>query len=121
MFLGSKVRPVRRADNLTAICEPIVWTLGSLTSHNPICLHGLLQGLHYRFRPKFRIIFMRISRYCTLLPNMNYTDVFSSFLLCNMSFLESRIYSFPAGRSWDSTLIRQRLLRTYYHSSYHTA
>jgi hypothetical protein len=24
MFLGSKVRLVRRADNLTAICEPIV-------------------------------------------------------------------------------------------------
>jgi hypothetical protein len=24
MFLGSKVRPMRRADNLTAICEPIV-------------------------------------------------------------------------------------------------
>jgi hypothetical protein len=24
MFLGSKARPVRRADNLTAICEPIV-------------------------------------------------------------------------------------------------
>jgi hypothetical protein len=24
MFLGSKVRPVRRADNFTAICEPIV-------------------------------------------------------------------------------------------------
>jgi hypothetical protein len=24
LFLGSKVRPVRRADNLTAICEPIV-------------------------------------------------------------------------------------------------
>jgi hypothetical protein len=24
MFLGSKVRRVRRADNLTAICEPIV-------------------------------------------------------------------------------------------------
>jgi hypothetical protein len=24
MFLGSKERPVRRADNLTAICEPIV-------------------------------------------------------------------------------------------------
>jgi hypothetical protein len=24
MFLGSKVRPVRGADNLTAICEPIV-------------------------------------------------------------------------------------------------
>jgi hypothetical protein len=24
MFLGSKVRRVRRTDNLTAICEPIV-------------------------------------------------------------------------------------------------
>jgi hypothetical protein len=24
MFLGSKVQPVRGADNLTAICEPIV-------------------------------------------------------------------------------------------------
>jgi methyl coenzyme M reductase gamma subunit len=26
MFVGSRVRPVRRADNLTAICEPIVET-----------------------------------------------------------------------------------------------
>jgi hypothetical protein len=24
LFLGSRVQPVRRADNLTAICEPIV-------------------------------------------------------------------------------------------------
>jgi hypothetical protein len=27
MFLGCKARPVRRADNLTAIYEPIVWTV----------------------------------------------------------------------------------------------
>jgi hypothetical protein len=27
MFLGSKVRPVRRDDNLTAIWEPIVYTM----------------------------------------------------------------------------------------------
>jgi hypothetical protein len=27
MFLGSKARLVRRADNLTAIYEPIVWTV----------------------------------------------------------------------------------------------
>jgi hypothetical protein len=27
MFLGSKVRRVRKADNLTAICEPIVWAM----------------------------------------------------------------------------------------------
>jgi hypothetical protein len=39
MFLGSKVWRVRKVDNLTTICEPIV-----LTSHNPIGLQGLLQG-----------------------------------------------------------------------------
>jgi hypothetical protein len=27
MFLGSKVRRVRKADNLTAIYEPIVYTM----------------------------------------------------------------------------------------------
>jgi hypothetical protein len=27
MFLGNKVRLVRKADNLTAIYEPIVWTM----------------------------------------------------------------------------------------------
>jgi hypothetical protein len=27
MFLGSKVRRVRRVDNLTAICEPIISSL----------------------------------------------------------------------------------------------
>jgi hypothetical protein len=41
MFLGSKVWPVRGAENLTAICLDNV---GSLTSHNPIGLHGLLRG-----------------------------------------------------------------------------
>jgi hypothetical protein len=27
MFLGSRARPVRRAENLAAICEPVVWTM----------------------------------------------------------------------------------------------
>jgi hypothetical protein len=27
MFLGSKARPVFTADNILAICEPIVWTM----------------------------------------------------------------------------------------------
>jgi hypothetical protein len=36
MFLGSKASPVCEADNLTAICEPIV---GSVTFHN---LTGLM-------------------------------------------------------------------------------
>jgi hypothetical protein len=50
MFLGSKLRRERRAVKLTVICEPIVCTmLGSLTSHNPIGLHGLLRGEHYLY------------------------------------------------------------------------
>jgi hypothetical protein len=39
---GGKGQPARKADNLTAISEPIV--VGALTSHNPMGLHGLLQG-----------------------------------------------------------------------------
>jgi hypothetical protein len=27
MFLGSRARPVRKADNLTGICEPIVYNM----------------------------------------------------------------------------------------------
>jgi hypothetical protein len=27
MFLGSEVQPMRRADNLVVICEPIVYTV----------------------------------------------------------------------------------------------
>jgi hypothetical protein len=30
MFLASEVRRVRKADNLTAIDEPIVWTMWDL-------------------------------------------------------------------------------------------
>jgi hypothetical protein len=44
MFLRSRARRARKADNLTAICEPIVGSVGSSTSHNPIGLHGLLRG-----------------------------------------------------------------------------
>jgi hypothetical protein len=40
IFLGSKVRPVRRSDNFAADCLDNV---GSLPSHSPIGLHGLLR------------------------------------------------------------------------------
>jgi hypothetical protein len=43
MFLWSKVRRVRRTENLTAICDCLD-NVGSLTSHNPIGLHSLLRG-----------------------------------------------------------------------------
>jgi hypothetical protein len=43
---GSKGRPARKADNLTAICEPNIYrkNVGASTFHNPKGLHGLLQG-----------------------------------------------------------------------------
>jgi hypothetical protein len=40
---GDKGRPVRKADNLTAICDSVE-NVGASISHNPIGLHGLLQG-----------------------------------------------------------------------------
>jgi hypothetical protein len=40
-----KGRPARKADNHTAIYEPIFKKdMGASTSHNPMGFHGLLQG-----------------------------------------------------------------------------
>jgi hypothetical protein len=39
---GGKRRLPRKADNLTAICEPIVQKMWK--PHNLLSLHGLLQG-----------------------------------------------------------------------------
>jgi hypothetical protein len=42
---GGKGRPVRKADNHTVICEPIVLQkVRDSTSHNPMSLHVMLQG-----------------------------------------------------------------------------
>jgi hypothetical protein len=42
---GDEVRSTRKAENLTAICEPNSRTfLGASTSHNLMDLHGLLPG-----------------------------------------------------------------------------
>jgi hypothetical protein len=44
IFLWRKRRLARKADNLTDICEPLSGeNVGASTSHNPMCLHGLLQ------------------------------------------------------------------------------
>jgi hypothetical protein len=54
-FPGGKFRLERQADNLTAICEPIVYKkMGTSTSHNPMGLHGLLQGQFYFFGKRER-------------------------------------------------------------------
>jgi hypothetical protein len=42
---GGKGRPVHKADNVTAICEPnCLENVGASTSYNPMDLHGLLHG-----------------------------------------------------------------------------
>jgi hypothetical protein len=41
---GGKGWPARKADNLTTICGPTLENVGASTSHNPMDLHGLLQG-----------------------------------------------------------------------------
>jgi hypothetical protein len=46
----AKWRPELKADSLTAICEPIIWkNVEASTSHNPVGLHGLLQGWLYLY------------------------------------------------------------------------
>jgi hypothetical protein len=42
---GDKMRPWNKADNRKAICEPsCLNNMGASTSHNPMGLHGQLQG-----------------------------------------------------------------------------
>jgi hypothetical protein len=42
---GGKRRPERKADNLTAICKAdCLENVRASTSHNPMGLHGLLEG-----------------------------------------------------------------------------
>jgi hypothetical protein len=48
IFVGSKVRRVRGADNFTAICELLSNYMGSLTSPRPITGIALLRGLENR-------------------------------------------------------------------------
>jgi hypothetical protein len=44
-LLPGKERPVRKADNLTAICwADCLGNVGASTSHNPMGFYGLLQG-----------------------------------------------------------------------------
>jgi hypothetical protein len=45
---GGEGRPARKVDNLTAICESIVYkNVGASTSHSPMGLHDPLQGYLY--------------------------------------------------------------------------
>jgi hypothetical protein len=51
---GGEGRLAGKADNLTAICEPIAYkNVGASTSHSPMGLHDPLQGYLYLYPTTF--------------------------------------------------------------------
>jgi hypothetical protein len=46
---GGKGRPACKAENVTAVWADCLENMGTLTSYNPMGLHGLLQGYLYPF------------------------------------------------------------------------
>jgi hypothetical protein len=54
MFLGSKVRPVRRADSLAAICEQVLDNVGTLNISKPYRLPSPVTGIALVSLPKER-------------------------------------------------------------------
>jgi hypothetical protein len=64
---GGEGRPARKADNLTAICEPIVCkNVGASTSHSPIGLHGPLQGYLYLYLNNFTLFALFSTKFFSL-------------------------------------------------------
>jgi hypothetical protein len=64
-----KGRPARKADNVTAICEPIVLeNVGASTSHNTMGLYGLLQG--YLFLLIYGFLFVPAKSQFTFTPTV---------------------------------------------------
>jgi hypothetical protein len=59
IFMGVKGgRPVRRADNLTAICEPIVYKMWAPRRLTPLC--ASTAGYRDSFTQTFTITFIKL-------------------------------------------------------------
>jgi hypothetical protein len=64
-ILGGKGRPARKADNLTVICEPIVWRkCGSLDAWQPDGPSRPVTGDSFTFFISLSIIYVFILKYC---------------------------------------------------------
>jgi hypothetical protein len=61
---GGKGRPARKAKNLTATCEPIVWKIGS---HDVLQLCGPT-GTAVLFFVPFAVSAVHVCMYCILQP-----------------------------------------------------
>jgi hypothetical protein len=87
---GGEGRPVRKADNLTAICEPIVYkNVGASISHNHMGLRGLLKGYLY--------LITADNRWLTKTRSIPYwtTSVFSSVWLTWFWFTNRSLLQLP--------------------------
>jgi hypothetical protein len=66
MSMGSRVRPVREADKLTAFCEPFgLDNVGFLKFHNPIGFKGISRGCFFS-------LFYKTEPYSPELPLQNH-------------------------------------------------
>jgi hypothetical protein len=83
---GSKERPARKAENLTAICDPTLENVGASTSHNPMGLHGLLQGKLYLFSEDHRLLTYSSCDVSRSKTNTNISIYFDLLILFNDVF-----------------------------------
>jgi hypothetical protein len=102
MFLGSKVRLAREADNLTAICEPIVWTMWD-PQHLTI-----LQACTASYKDSFTFfIFSGIRK--TNSDNNNHGNA-SRVKLCNLISVRAPAIHMSEGFFWYTPCVAGRMV-----------
>jgi hypothetical protein len=94
-LVGGKGWPALKADNLTAICEPIVKkNVGTSTSHNPMGLHGLIQKWLYFFIASiylYKITFTRFIQITLAIDTASANSLMTKRPLCDMALISTII------------------------------
>jgi hypothetical protein len=102
MFLASTAQPVRRADNLPPSVSRLSNNVGSLTSHNPIGLHGLLLLLFFTF-----LVNTAVAHSDSFLQNSSLTRGRVCILKSLLDFASSVILVSESRRTHDNILLFQ--------------